>query len=126
MVLREFGSLLATVFAVYAALLATYLLTCLIVTRLNRRAAKIQSFRHASASQVRRDMRQSLFSLAVISAMFGGGHWCYAELGWGLRPLPGIGGTAISIIASLVLFDTWFYWVPRLIHARLFYSRVHP
>jgi sterol desaturase/sphingolipid hydroxylase (fatty acid hydroxylase superfamily) len=38
---------------------------------------------------------------------------------------PGIGGTAILIIASLVLFDTWFYWLHRLIHTRLFYRRVH-
>src|SRR4051794_28498607 len=125
MLLREFGSLLVTVFAVYVALLATYLMTCLIVRRLNRRAVKIQSFRQTSAAQVRRDLRQSAVSLAFIAAMFGGGHWSYTELGWGLRPLPGIAGTAISIIASLVLFDTWFYWLHRLIHTRLFYRRVH-
>jgi Delta7-sterol 5-desaturase len=125
MFFREFGSLLATIFAVYAGLLATYLMTCLIVTRLNGRAVKIQSSRQTPVSQIRRDLRQSTFSLAVIAAMFGGGHWSYTELGWGLRPLPGIGGAAISAIVSLVLFDTWFYWFHRLIHTRLFYRRVH-
>jgi lathosterol oxidase len=118
-------SLITTVAAVYAALLATYVLTCMIVTRLNRRAVKIQPFRQTAPSQIRRDRKQSMLSLAVIAAMLGCGHWTYTTLGWGLRPLPGIGGTVLSLIASLLLFDAWFYWLHRLIHARLFYRRVH-
>jgi sterol desaturase/sphingolipid hydroxylase (fatty acid hydroxylase superfamily) len=125
MSLRELGFLLATITLVYAALLATYLITGLVVTRLNRRAVKIQPSRQTPPSQVRRDLKQSAFSLAVIAAMLGGGHWTYTTLGWGLRPLPGIGGALLSGIASLVLFDTWFYWLHRLIHTRLFYRRVH-
>ncbi len=31
----------------------------------------------------------------------------------------------MSLIASLLLFDTWFYWLHRLIHTRFFYRRVH-
>src|SRR5215813_5707550 len=100
-------SLITTVATFYAALLATYVTTCLIVTRLNRRAVKIQPFRETAPSQIRRDWKQSMLSLAVIAAMLGGGHWTYATLGWGFRPLPGIGGTVVSLIASLVLFDTW-------------------
>jgi len=57
--------------------------------------------------------------------MLGVGHWAHTALGWGLQPLPGIGGTVLSLIASLLLFDTWFYWFHRLIHTRLFYRRVH-
>jgi sterol desaturase/sphingolipid hydroxylase (fatty acid hydroxylase superfamily) len=115
----------ATIAVVYGALLATYLATCLIVTRLNRSAPKIQQLRQTPPAQIRRDRKQSVVSLAVIAALFGCGHWSHTTLGWGLRPWPGVGGTALSLIASLLLFDAWFYWLHRLIHTRLFYRRVH-
>jgi Delta7-sterol 5-desaturase len=119
-------SLALTVAVVYALLAATYLLSCLIVERLNRRiaAAKIQS-RATPAAQIRRDRAQSLVSLATIAAMFGTGHWLYVEFGWGLRPLEGIAGIALSFVLSLIVFDTWFYWLHRLIHIRPLYRRVH-
>jgi hypothetical protein len=74
-------SLITTVAAVYAALLATYVVTCLIVTRLNHRTVKIQPFRQTAPSQIRRDRKQSMLSLAVIAAMLGCGHWTYTALG---------------------------------------------
>jgi sterol desaturase/sphingolipid hydroxylase (fatty acid hydroxylase superfamily) len=123
--LWQLGSLLGTIVAVYAALLATYLVTCLVVERLNRRAVKIQPLRQTPAAQIRRDRKQSVLSLGVIAAMLGSSHWAYTTLGWGWRPLPGIGGLALSAVASLVLFDSWFYWLHRLIHTRFFYRRVH-
>jgi Delta7-sterol 5-desaturase len=115
-----------TVAAVYAILAATYLLSCLVVGRLNRRiaAAKIQS-RATPAAQIRRDRTQSLVSLAAIAAMFGTGHFLHAEFGWGLPPLDGIAGAAISFALSLVVFDTWFYWFHRLIHTSRLYRSVH-
>src|SRR5712691_3898510 len=105
-----------TVATVYAILLATYLASCLVVMRLNRRLAdaKIQS-RETPPAQIRRDRRQSLVSLAAIAAMFGTGHWLHAELGWGLAPAEGVLGMGLSFIASMVLLDTWFYWFHRLI-----------
>ena len=57
--------------------------------------------------------------------MFGTGHWLYSEFGWGLRPLDGIVGMAVSFVLSLVVFDAWFYWFHRLIHTRPLYRRVH-
>ena len=125
MVFGQLGGLLTTVGAVYAALLAIYLITCLTVARLNRGAAKIQPSRQTPPTQIRRDRKQSMLSLAVIATMLGCGHWAYTVLGWGLHPVPGIGGGVLSLIASLLLFDTWFYWFHRLIHTRLFYRRVH-
>src|SRR4051794_22216064 len=100
-----------TVASVYAILAAIYVATCLIVMRLNRRiaAAKIQS-RATTPGQIRRGRSQSLVSLAAIAAMFGSGHWLYAEFGWRLRPLDGIAGIVPSFVLSLVVFDTWFYW----------------
>ena len=119
-------SLALTIAAAYAILAATYLLSCLAVGRLNRRiaAAKIQN-RATPAAQIRRDRAQSLLSLAAIAAMFGTGHWLYAEFGWGIRPLDGIAGAALSFVLSLIVFDTWFYWFHRLIHTRHLYRRVH-
>jgi Delta7-sterol 5-desaturase len=123
-----------TVVSVYLLLVAVYVATCLIVTRLNRRiaAAKIQP-RATPPAQIRRDRGQSLVSLAAIAAMFGTGHWLYAEFGWGLRPFDGMAGgiagaalsAALSFVLSLVVFDTWFYWLHRLIHTRRLYRRVH-
>jgi len=115
-----------TVVGVYALLLATYFGTCLAVTALNRRlaAAKIQT-RETTPALVRRDRRQSLISLAGIAAMFGTGHWLYTEFGWGFGPPTSIPGAVLSFIASLFLFDTWFYWFHRLIHTRAFYGWVH-
>src|ERR1700693_1578492 len=103
MFFRQFGSLLATIAVYYAALLACYLITCVVVTRLNRHAIKIQSSRQTPTSQIKRDFRQSVVSLAVIAAMLGAGDWSYTTLGWGLRPLPGIGGAVLSGGVPLVL-----------------------
>ena len=126
MIAERLISWAGTVATVYAMLLATYVASCLVVGRLNRRiaAAKIQS-RETPPAQIRRDQRQSLSSLGAIAAMFGTGHWLYVEFGWGLAPLQGIAGIIFSLVASLVLFDAWFYWFHRLIHTRAFYDRVH-
>ncbi|HEX5455093.1 MAG TPA: sterol desaturase family protein [Stellaceae bacterium] len=116
----------ATVAVVYAVLLATYLAACLVVERLNRRmpGAKIQP-RATPAEQIGRDRRQSLVSLAGIAVLFGTGHFLYAAFGWGLRPWRGPVGITFSFVLSMVLFDTWFYWLHRLIHTRPLYRRVH-
>lgn len=116
----------ATVAAVYAILVATYVATCVVVTRLNRRIApaKIQA-RETSEALIRRDRKQSLISLAGIAAMFGTGQWLYAEFGWGFAAPSSLGGVVLSFLASLFLFDSWFYWLHRLIHIRPLYRRVH-
>ena len=115
-----------TVVGVYALLLATYVATCLAVTALNRRlaAAKIQA-RQTAPALIRRDRKQSLISLAGIAAMFGTGHWLYAEFGWGFAAPTSLPGVVLSFVLSLLLFDTWFYWFHRLIHTRAFYGWVH-
>ena len=89
-------SLALTVAVIYVILAATYLLSCLFVNRLNHRiaSAEIQA-RQTPDAQVRRDRGQSLVSLAAIAAMFGTGHWLYAEFGWGFVPLDGVAGAAV-------------------------------
>ena len=107
MALERAISWIATVAAVYAMLVATYVVTCFVVARLNRQivAAKIQS-RETPQHLIRRDQHQSLLSLFAIAAMFGTGHWLYAEFGWGLAPAEGVLGIGLSFVASLLLFDT--------------------
>ena len=115
-----------TVSVVYAALVATYVVACLVIERMSRplAAAKIQA-RTTTPEQIRRDRRQSIVSLAAIAAMFGTGHWLYAEFGIGWQPVRSWWGFILSLVASMLLFDTWFYWFHRLIHVRFVYSWVH-
>jgi lathosterol oxidase len=127
MLIEKLLSLITTIAVVYAMLLTTYVGACLVVERLNRgiASAKIQRERETSDALVRRDRRQSLVSLGGIAAMFGTGHWLYANFGIGFPAPTSIAGTVLSFVASMVLFDTWFYWFHRLIHTRLFYAWVH-
>src|ERR1051325_8214148 len=105
MALERAISWIATVAAVYAILVATYVATCFVVARLNRQiaSAKIQA-RETPQHLIRRDQRQSLLSLFAIAAMFGTGHWLYAEFGWGLRPIGGLAGSVFAVVGSPVLF----------------------
>lgn len=116
----------ATTATVYALLLAVYVASCIFVEGSSRRlaAAKLQP-RAAPPALIRRDIRQSILSLAAIAAMFATGQWLYARFGWGLAPLRGVLGGAASFALSMVVFDTWFYWLHRLIHTPPFYARVH-
>jgi sterol desaturase/sphingolipid hydroxylase (fatty acid hydroxylase superfamily) len=111
----------------YGALLAAYVGSSLIVIGLNRMqgARKIQA-RSEASEQIRRDFRQSLRSLALIAVSFGGGYWAYARMGWGIRAAtPTVFSVALSFVVSMLLFDTWFYWLHRLIHSRWLFRRVH-
>jgi len=125
--LDHFVSLLLTIGAVYAVLLATYFFACLAITKLSRRMVgrKIQA-RTETRAQIKRDRRQSVVSLAVIATMFGLGQWVYQNLGYGIQARePGFASLFGSFVLSLFLFDTWFYWMHRLIHTRFFYRKVH-
>ncbi|HEX3862142.1 MAG TPA: sterol desaturase family protein [Stellaceae bacterium] len=126
MIAERLLSWVATVAAVYAIFVVTYVATCLVVERMSRNlvAAKLQA-RPTAASLIARDRRQSLVSLGGIAAMFGSGHWLYAQFGWGLAPATSLVGMALSFVASMLVFDTWFYWLHRLIHTRRLYPRVH-
>ncbi len=71
-------------------------------------------------------MRQSIVSLAAIALFFSLGTWLYGDFGWGLRTgRLTVSGTLLSLVASMLLYDTWFYWLHRLIHHKLLYRRVH-
>lgn len=126
----DFGELLGQlawhIAAIYLLLLAVYGLTGTVISAINRRHPKrrIQTT-GCPPERVRADISQSIRSLLVIAGFLGTGLVLQSHgLGWSPLPL-----TPISIIltfaASLVLFDTWFYWGHRLIHTRPLYRRVH-
>jgi Delta7-sterol 5-desaturase len=120
--------LLQSFVTVYAVLLGCYLATGVAITRLNRQRAelKIQKNRAPSPAQVARDMRQSIVSLAVIALLFALGNWFYSRFGWGFHPKRmTVPGALLSFAASMVLYDTWFYWLHRLIHHKRLYRHVH-
>ena len=120
-------SLIETILGAYVLFAGVYLGACLAVSALNRTVpgAKIQT-RQATPEQIRRDRRQSLVSLAVIAVMFGAGQWTHTVLHWGFpAPRLSVASVVITFVVSMVVFDTWFYWLHRLIHTRWFYRRVH-
>jgi Delta7-sterol 5-desaturase len=120
-------SLLETIALIYVVLLSAYFATGLVVTWLVSRvsARKIQE-RRASREQILRDLKQSVQSLAGIATLFGLGRWMNTTLGWGFQVAdPGWFQIALSLVASLVFFDTWFYWLHRLLHTKPFYRRIH-
>jgi lathosterol oxidase len=112
----------------YSVLLSCYVATALIVLRLDRAQPenKIQKDREAAPLQVRRDLRQSVISLANISCLLALGWWFNDQFGIGFRLVRMTpGNTVLSFIGSMVLYDTWFYWFHRLLHMKPFYRIIH-
>ena len=55
--------------------------------------------------------------------MFGAGQWMYQTLGWGIQAHEvSVMEMTLSFLISMILFDTWFYWLHRLIHLRPFFA----
>jgi sterol desaturase/sphingolipid hydroxylase (fatty acid hydroxylase superfamily) len=124
---RQLVWLAAIIAVTYGVLVVAYFASSLIVIGLSRMqgARKIQARREPRA-QIQRDLRQSLKSLALIAAMFGTGYWAYDRMGWGIRAAPpSVVSVVVSFVVSMVLFDTWFYWLHRLIHSRWLFRVVH-
>ena len=60
-------------------------------------------------------------ALASIAAYVAGGVFIQAK-GWALTPLPLTWWSVpITFVASLVIYDAWFYWGHRMMHSKLLY-----
>src|SRR5262249_17520602 len=112
----------------YAVLLSLYFASVFAVLALNRRRPelKIQKGRAPRPHEERRDLKQSLRSIAYISFFFSLGWWLTGEFGLGfVVSEPTVTGTIVSFALSLFLFDTWFYWFHRLLHWKPLFRTVH-
>jgi Delta7-sterol 5-desaturase len=126
--MSELGYRLLIDFAIiYGGLITIYFVVGVLVSFTNRRvvaARKIQK-KTTPGDLVVRDMLQSIFSLAHISLFVALGLSMRAS-GYGVQAWhPNFGTIAVSLILSLILFDTWFYWGHRLLHTQLLYRIAH-
>jgi len=112
---------------VYVLLLTVYFGTGLLFfTNDPARIDKIQRGRVLPDTKVRRDILQSVRSLASISVMFAIGHVLYSRFHIGGMAWPtSIRSVVLSFILSMVAYDTWFYWMHRLLHTKPFYRPIH-
>jgi sterol desaturase/sphingolipid hydroxylase (fatty acid hydroxylase superfamily) len=66
------------------------------------------------------ELRRAPISILIIALCFAGGLFAQWQ-GWALTPLPLSWWSApVTFVASLILYDAWFYWVHRLLHSRPF------
>jgi Delta7-sterol 5-desaturase len=111
----------------YLSLLGIYLLFGKVIVFWNQHlgaAKKIQS-KTGSEVEIKRDIIQSVRSLFFIAFMTSGGLYCQ-HMGLTMSPVP---LTPLNFLlwffVSMLVFDTWFYWGHRLIHAKALYRRIH-
>jgi sterol desaturase/sphingolipid hydroxylase (fatty acid hydroxylase superfamily) len=116
-----------TTAVVYALLMITYFTAgWLFYSNDPSRIDKIQRGRVLSDEKVRRDIQQSMRSLLSIAVMFSIGHTLYARFHFGLPAWhPSIWTILLSFVISMLAYDTWFYWMHRLLHTKPFYRSIH-
>ncbi|MCW8399467.1 sterol desaturase family protein [Legionella sp. PATHC038] len=120
--------LLSVWLMVYAVLLGIYFITGFFIEKstVNLISLKIQKDKVTSRQDKIIDIRQSIISLITISFFLGLGY-TLRHYGFSLFKV----NTASLImyllyfILSLVLFDTWFYWMHRLLHVQPLFKYVH-
>ncbi|MVF14476.1 sterol desaturase family protein [Ketobacter sp. MCCC 1A13808] len=90
------------------------------------RLAKIQKDKELKLELVKRDIKQSVKSLLLISFFVGSAIWLNQE-GFTVVSAwePSILSFVLWLLVSMFLYDTWFYWVHRIIHTKRFYRRIH-
>lgn len=117
----------------YLLLVGLYVFVGIAVSRYNK--ARLSAYRiqvkNCPDELIKRDIKQSLKSLVTIAAMLAAGI-SLSKMGFGLAQILGFETSSITWysllgwgIASLLLFDTWFYWAHRLIHHKRLYVRIH-
>lgn len=88
---------------------------------------KIQS-RQASAADISRELGYSVLTAAVYGLVIlsfiklGGREWSLVYTDWGEYPLA---YNILSLPLILLLHDSYFYWIHRLMHHRLLFKRFH-
>ncbi len=105
----------------YGVLLLLYAVPGLVIERIARRHPE-RRIQDRKASDRRRDIRQSVVSLATIALYVSGGLFFQLK-GWTLFTIHQTSPVAIlvGILVSVLAYDTWFYWFHRLMHTKRFY-----
>lgn len=119
-------------FAIYAVLLATYFITGWIIEKVICKNPELQIQQGVSIpwETKRIDIKQSVVSLIYISFFIAAG-FGFQRQGLSvftpshLPLIQAIFAYPIYFVVSLVLFDTWFYWMHRLAHVHPFFKYVH-
>lgn len=107
--------------ASYAGLLAIYFGLCTLFHRLNDAYPERQIQSRPKKNQIAMEIRQSVYSLSLISLFLAGGLFAQAK-GWTLAPLDlSLTSAVVTFIISLVLYDAWFYWGHRMMHTKTLY-----
>jgi Delta7-sterol 5-desaturase len=109
----------------YGSLLSIYFVLCGFFHWLNSRFPERRIQKRPAKNQIAMEIRTSVTALVAISAYVAGGLFIQAK-GWALTPLPLTWWSApLMLAATLVLYDTWFYWGHRLMHTKWMYARFH-
>lgn len=105
----------------FGGLLLIYFGLCSVFHWLNAAHPERQVQARPRKNQIGMEIRQSVYSLALISLFVAGGLFVQAK-GWGLRPMEFTFGSALLMFAvSLVIYDAWFYWGHRMMHTEHLY-----
>jgi len=105
----------------YGSLLILYFGFCSLFHWLNTVHPERRIQRRPMKNQIAFEIRTSVLALASIAGYVAGGLFVQAK-GWALTPLP-VTWWSVPLMfgASLVIYDTWFYWGHRLMHTPWFY-----
>jgi lathosterol oxidase len=107
--------------ATYSSLLVIYFAVCGGFHWLNARHPERRIQTRPMKKQVAMQIRTSIGTLASIAAFLAGGLFIQAK-GWALTPLQLTWWSVpLTFVASLFIYDTWFYWGHRLMHSKLLY-----
>lgn len=127
-----FVDLLITWLAVYGSMLSLYFITGWTVEKIvvGHPELKIQKGKDVRREDELVDIRQSVIALLSVSFMIALGYTLY-RYGFTLFKPQHYSWWQMLIIyplywvLSLIIYDTWFYWVHRLLHVQPLFKYVH-
>ena len=113
-----FLDFLALLVAVIVAIVAIMLGTGLFFEVMNARHPERKVQKNRLNRRKWRELVYAPGSIFIISLCFAGGLFAQAQ-GWALTPLALTWWSGpLTLLASVLLYDAWFYWVHRLLHWR--------
>jgi len=115
---------------IYISLLAIYFSTCLVISWLNNsalgRTKRVREKIQAPQQPIKKQIQAAVISLAGISFLLATGVVMNLA-GFAVFPdleLTWFTGT-ITFLLSMILYDTSFYWIHRLLHQPELFKRIH-